>query len=147
MFQTSRWVSCWLPKARTKLPVLIRLFYNYKVSCTFLWSGYCQRKHTGPGGQQVWLVWWFLIFFLHFLIPLLVIWTVDVNSVLWKKECYSAPFELLSVAKGLTCSRTGVFGERGSGERQEEQQQGWVSTSGCLKQTWIIRKERRIMSA
>lgn len=61
------------------------------------------------------------------------------NSVLLRKECYSAPFRLptdsLSVAKGLTCSRTGVFGERGSGERRGEQQQGCTTTNDCLKQT------------
>lgn len=51
---------------------------------------------------------------------------VDMNSVLL--ECYYAHFRMhtnsLSVAKGLTCSRTGSFGGRGSGARRDEQQQG-----------------------
>lgn len=60
------------------------------------------------------------------------------NSVLLEKECYSASFRLhtnlLSVVKGLTYSRTGSYGGRGSGSRRDEQQQGYTSAGDCLKQ-------------
>lgn len=72
---------------------------------------------------------------------------VDKDSVLLEKECYSASFRLhtnlLSVAKGLTYSRTGSYGGRGSGSRRDELQQGYTNASDCLKQTCIIRKERK----
>jgi len=58
------------------------------------------------------------------------------NSVLLEKECYYAPLrlhtDLLSVAKGLTCSRTGSCGGRGSGAGRDEQQQGCTNTGDCL---------------
>lgn len=77
--------------------------------------------------------------FFFFLIPLSLIWTFDMNSVLLEKEFCYAPFRLhtnlLSVAKGLTCSRTGSCGGRGSGARRDKRQQGHTNTNDFLKQT------------